>query len=78
MTTQTETPGECATVQSPRGTLTFCRIDGPDDRWAWAIVTGYRGDPQQPGYDVVRMMFAEGYEPLRADLQVILAAMEVA
>lgn len=68
-------------TQSPKKTLTFCRIDGPSDQWGWAIVTGYDPGPDgeyahQPGYAAVRMMFIEGYEPFRSDVERMLAAME--
>lgn len=58
---------------SPNGRLTFAHVDGPDDRWAWAIVTEYKGCQE---YGEILMAFQDECTPSPARLAVILAALE--
>lgn len=61
------------TIQSDRGTLTYAHVDGPDDVWFWAIVSGYKGCQD---YDEVVVAFADGYEPNAEAIPAILRSLE--
>lgn len=58
---------------SPNGKLTFAIIDGPNDKWFWAIVKDYK-NPQE--YGQIIMGFEDGFEPCPYDLAIILELLE--
>jgi len=60
-------------IRGKRGLLTYAYIDGPDDKWFWAIVTDYEGCQD---YGEVIMAFEEEYAPSRNTVKTILAALE--
>ena len=56
-------------IMKTEGRLTYAHIEGPNDKWFWAIVEGWKG-PQEYGEMVCG--FEEGCEPSEKVIEEIL------
>ena len=70
---------EAAMNQWPRAMqirdLTFAHVDGPSDRWLWAIVRDYE-DCQAYGEIIMAFNEDEDLLPTRAEVRVIMRALQ--
>jgi hypothetical protein len=57
------------------GKLTFANVDSPDDRWIWAIVTGYQGCQD---YGDIVCAFDADYMPSEDSLLLMLVSLNAA